>query len=107
VLGAIYQKEEKYWPAVHQYDLALKLNPGDVSSLTNRGEIYLKLGKFDQAAADLQQAMKLDPSNKNSAANRARLLVGLVQDALQLAKEQGIEAVVTQRKSATQKAVNH
>lgn len=104
ILGAIYQKEEKYDPAVERYDTALKLFPQDINSLTNRGEIHLKLGRFEQAAADLEKAMELDPERSHPAANRARMLVCLVQDALRLAKEKGTEAVEAERRNAKVRA---
>jgi hypothetical protein len=45
----------------------------------------LKVGRFEKAASDSLNAIQLDPNKKHPAANRARLLVSIVQNALQLA----------------------
>jgi len=102
ILGAIYQKQEKYDVAIARYTLALSIFPQDINSLTNRGEIYLKLGKFREAAADFKRSIDLDPNKKHPAANRARLLVALTQEALKLAKEQGIGAVMDAKRKLEQ-----
>ncbi len=94
ILGAIYQKEEKYDVALFHYDRALELYPEDTSSLTNRGEIHLKLGRFEEAAADFKKAIDLDEKQRNSASNRSRLLVALTLEVLELAKQQGLNAVL-------------
>src|SRR5262249_33399363 len=94
ILGSIYQKQEKYEAAVERYSSAVSIFPQDLNSLTNRGEIFLKLGKFQDAATDFKSAIDLDPDKRHPAANRARLLVTLTQEALKLAKEKGVEAVL-------------
>jgi tetratricopeptide (TPR) repeat protein len=83
ILGAIYQKQEKYELALEHYDAALLVNPGDIHALTNRGEIALKLGRIQEAASDFKAAMVLDPARKHPAANRARLLALLTLEAAQ------------------------
>lgn len=93
ILGAIYQKQERYDVAVGRYSMALSIYPKDINSLTNRGEIFLKCGKFKEAASDFKSAIDLDPDKKSPAANRARLLVALTAEALKLAKEKGVGAV--------------
>ncbi len=87
ILGSIYQKLEEFEPAIVRYNNALSIFPGDINSLTNRGEIYLKLGRFQEAAEDFKHAIQLDPERQHPAANRARLLIALVQDALTVAKK--------------------
>jgi tetratricopeptide (TPR) repeat protein len=83
ILGAIYQKQEKYEIALQHYNATLRVNPGDIHALTNRGEIGLKLGKLQDAALDFKAAMDLDSARKHPAANRARLLVLMTLDAVQ------------------------
>jgi len=100
ILGTICQKQNKHELAVKHYSEALNLFPQDMNSLTNRGEVYIRLGKFPEAATDLAKAIQLDPSKKHPAANRARLLVCLVQDAVQLAKEKGTQALDQERQKA-------
>ncbi|MCI0417270.1 tetratricopeptide repeat protein [bacterium] len=99
VLGSIYQIQEKYEIAVTFYDAALTLFAEDIRALTNRGEIYLKLGKFEEAAADFKRAIELDLNRKHPAANRARLLVSFTLQALELAKQKGMKAVLEARKA--------
>jgi tetratricopeptide (TPR) repeat protein len=89
ILGSIYQKLEEFEPAIVRYNNALSLLPGDIHSLTNRGEIFLKLGRFQEAAEDLKHAIRLDVERNHPASNRSRLLVALVQDALALTKMNG------------------
>lgn len=93
ILGSIYQKQNQFDLALLRYNNAIALFPGDVNALTNRGEIFVKFGRFKEAAEDLRRAIQLDPDKKDSAANRARLLVSIVQDALTVAKENGIPAL--------------
>jgi tetratricopeptide (TPR) repeat protein len=92
VLGSIHQRQGDYDAALARYDMALGLFPADVHSLTNRGEIRLKRGDLREAAADFKKAIDLDPDRKHPAANRARLLVNTTQDALEMARQKGVEA---------------
>src|SRR5580765_4794729 len=98
ILGAIYQKQEKFDVAIARYTLALSVYPKDPNSLTNRGEIYLKLGRLKEAAEDFKKAIDLDTARKNPASNRARILVSLTADALKLVKEKGVGAVYDAKK---------
>ncbi|MCI0414418.1 tetratricopeptide repeat protein [bacterium] len=98
VLGAIHQKEGNDAIAITRYNMALNLYPEDITCLTNRGEIYLKLGKFEQAASDFQKAIDLDPEKGTGAGNRARLLVAGAREALKLAKEKGVDAILDAKK---------
>lgn len=103
ILGSIYQKLEEYEPAIVRYNNALNIFPGDINSLTNRGEIFLKLGRFQEAAEDFKHAICLDPERKHPSANRACLLVALVQDALTLARRNGAAAIEDIRKQVKSK----
>lgn len=94
ILGSIHQQQEKYDDAIRCYSTAIVMFPSDINSLTNRGEIYLKLGKFAEAAQDFKRAIELDPEKKHAAANRSRILVSLTQEALRIAKERGVQAVL-------------
>src|SRR5262249_16922061 len=103
-LGSIYQKNGKYEAAVASYTNSLAVYPQDLNTLANRGEVYLKMGKLQEAAVDFRAAIELDPQHRHAAANRARMLVALTQEALQLVKEKGVEAVKeVQRRITTQK----
>lgn len=74
MLGAAYQRQEKYPEAVLEYSIAADLNPRDVVSLTNRGESYMKLGIHPLALEDFDKAIALDNTGTDRWANRARML---------------------------------
>lgn len=75
MLGSIYQIECLWDAAYYRYTLALKGDPYDIYTLTNRGEVLLQLGKNKEATDDLKQAIQLDIHHTNPAAKRARVLV--------------------------------
>jgi len=94
ILGSIYQKEGKYAAAIDRYNVAVALFPDDINSRSNRGEVFLAQGKYPEAAADFRHAISLDSAGTHPSANRARMLVALMQQILQLAKEHGLDAVL-------------
>lgn len=102
ILGSIYQKQGNLEMALARYTLALNLFSNDMNSLLNRGEVYLKIGNFLAAADDFKKAISLDPDQRNPAANRARLMVALTQDALKLAKQKGVDAVIEEKNRVAQ-----
>lgn len=87
ILGSIYQKQQRFDDSVTSYTRALYLFPGDIYSLTNRGEVYLNQGKLVEAAHDFEEAIRFDINGKHPAANRARFLVIQTQKALIAASE--------------------
>jgi len=74
MMGSILQRQKRYGEAVAEYSEAIKLNPNDIVSLTNRGEIYILHKVFDKAIADFEKAASLDPKKEDKWANRARAL---------------------------------
>jgi tetratricopeptide (TPR) repeat protein len=90
ILGSIYQKQKQYDLALTRYNNSIALFPEDINTLTNRGEVHVVLGKFQEAALDFKKAIQLDPQKKDPAANRARLLVSLVQNAVDVTKQNGL-----------------
>jgi len=74
MLGATYQRMEKFAESVLEYSIALDLNDKDIVSYTNRGESYLKLGLHPLAAQDFEKAISLDKTGEDRWANRARML---------------------------------
>ncbi len=89
----IYQKQKQYEAALTRYNNTLEKFAYDTNALVNRGETLLRLGRFQEAEEDFQQAIQLDPKGKDPAGNRARVLVSIVQEAITLAKEEGIETL--------------
>jgi Flp pilus assembly protein TadD len=79
MMGSILQKQKRYGEAVAEYSEAVKLNPRDVVSLTNRGEIYMLHKLFNDAVADFDAAAALDPKKENKWANRARVLKAQIE----------------------------
>jgi len=73
-LGAIHQKQEKYFDALAEYTVAVELDPEDVTAFVNRGEIYYMLGLDEEPILDFDAAIKLDTTGKDPWANRARFL---------------------------------
>lgn len=49
----------------------LKINPGNIRALLNRGATYIELKDYPKAVAALDQALKIQPSNANALRNRA------------------------------------
>ncbi|MBI1910188.1 MAG: tetratricopeptide repeat protein [Deltaproteobacteria bacterium] len=75
MLGAIYQRQEKWPEAVLEYSIAVDVKPDDTVSYTNRGEVYFKLGLYDEARIDLKKAAGRDPKQEDAWGNRARMLL--------------------------------
>jgi Flp pilus assembly protein TadD len=78
ILGAIYQRTDRWGEGLAEYSVALEMDPTDITPYVNRGEIYYRCGTPDQADADFQNAIRLDPQGKNPWANRARFLKNLI-----------------------------
>jgi len=74
MLGAIYQKLEKFADALAEYTIAIEINPNDITAFVNRGEIYSKMGYFEEPLEDFEKAIALDETEKNPWAIRAKHL---------------------------------
>lgn len=74
MLGATYQRQDKFPEAVLEYSMAVDLNAKDSVSLTNRGEVYFKIGIYELAEKDFNQSISLDTKGDDRWANRARML---------------------------------
>lgn len=74
MLGATFQRKEKFPEAILEYSIAADLNVKDIVSVTNRGEVYFKLGIFELANVDFDRSIGMDPKNEDKWANRARML---------------------------------
>ena len=48
--------------ALADFNAALKLQPGYVKALANRGYVYVMMGDYDRAKQDLEKAIALNPS---------------------------------------------
>lgn len=74
LLGATFQRKDRFPEAIVEYSVAVDLNPKDLVSISNRGEVYFKMGIYELANADFDKAIGLDPKNEDRWANRARML---------------------------------
>ncbi len=83
LLGAIHQRQDRWFDAIAEYTLALEIDPNDVTSYVNRGEILYRVGYYDEPLQDFEKAIALDPQGKNSWANRARALKNVILQELQ------------------------
>jgi tetratricopeptide (TPR) repeat protein len=102
MLGSIHQLQKDFEAAIECYSRALALYPTEVNTLTNRGECNLNLGRLEEAAKDFGAAIELDPEGKHVSANRARFLCAVTSEALKLAQEKGVQAVMDAKKRIDQ-----
>lgn len=79
VLGAAYQRQNKFPEAILEYSVACDLKKDDFVSLANRGECYLKLGLYPLAVQDFDRVIAEDPKGEDKWANRARMLKEQIQ----------------------------
>lgn len=61
----------KYSEAIKEFDTAIKKEPGDFESLTDRGRAHAALGKPDLAIADYTAAIKANPNYQQAYFYRA------------------------------------
>lgn len=86
-LGGAYQRLKRHVDAAYQFSEALKLSPGNINALVNRGEVYLRRKNYRRAAEDFREAILLDKSGKDRFSNRARSLVVAIKRSLARDKE--------------------
>ena len=78
VLGAVYQRTDRWVDALACYTIALELDPKNIPAYVNRGEINGRLGYQTEPLEDFEKAIQLDPKGKDPWANRARFLKDLM-----------------------------
>ncbi|MEW5772098.1 MAG: tetratricopeptide repeat protein [Thermodesulfobacteriota bacterium] len=61
-------------PAVHAYQHALDLAPGNADALTDMGVMLRELGRFQEAVAAFDKARDLDPAHRNARFNKGVVL---------------------------------
>ncbi len=60
--GAQEALQGDYWSAIHEYNQALLLQPGNVNIYYNRGVAYYYTDQTTRALQDFDRAINLDPS---------------------------------------------
>ncbi len=73
-IGAVYQKQKFYEQALGEFDIALELNPDEITCLVNRGQCHLQTGDADAALEDFKRVIALKPSADNPWLKRAQAL---------------------------------
>lgn len=70
VLGALWLREKEPETALPYLDAAVAADPGDVTSLINRGEVYVQLNNLRAAERDLQSVIEIADSTKQPLAEK-------------------------------------
>jgi tetratricopeptide (TPR) repeat protein len=73
---AFYKRANAYYGkgdhdrAIHDYDQAIRLNPGHANSFSNRGAAYARRGDYDRAIQNYDEAIRLNPNHADAFSNR-------------------------------------
>lgn len=74
MMGSILQRQKRFGEAIASYTEALRLNPTDAVSLTNRAEIYFAHGVLEKADADCDQVLMMTLPDDDKWKKRAQLI---------------------------------
>ena len=77
MIGIAYLYLNKHQNAILNFDKALKINPGDINSIANRGYSKSQIQDFLGALNDFNQVIKINPLHAGSFANRGDLKLKL------------------------------
>ena len=89
-LGAILQKKKLYDQAIQEYDIALELNPDEITTLVNRGQCYMQIGDADTALADFKKISTLNLPPENPWLKRAQALQRAIVTKQYMAKQSSV-----------------
>jgi tetratricopeptide (TPR) repeat protein len=67
----LFQLSKEFRQALEHCNRALQDNPGDHSTLLNRGSAHLTLGNLDEALSDFDRAIEMKPEDPRNYFNRA------------------------------------
>lgn len=73
-LGTLFQKQQQFDQAIEEYDLALEIEPGEITTLVNRGICHAKMKDFDAALEDFNAVSKLNMDMDHPWVKKARML---------------------------------
>lgn len=62
-LGAIYAKTGRYDSALMYLNMAVRINPGNMNHLMNRGQTFFELNRYPESTADFEASLALKPDN--------------------------------------------
>jgi tetratricopeptide (TPR) repeat protein len=74
LLGVVFLQRGNHIEALHHIDLALRINPGNVFALNNRGVTLQELKRLDEALACFERAINLRPDYAEAHSNRGNAL---------------------------------
>lgn len=60
--GSIYNNQEQFEKAIHDFNDAITLMPDYSNAYNNRGLAYDRLGRYEEALSDFNYAIELEPS---------------------------------------------
>ncbi|RIA81168.1 hypothetical protein C1645_837422 [Glomus cerebriforme] len=75
--GNNYFALNNFKAAINEYSNGIKLDPKNVTLLSNRAEAYLRLDQFFNALNDVENALKYEPSHLKAAYRKCKALCGL------------------------------
>ena len=68
--GSMYRRQEKYEPALADFEQAVRYDPTSAGAHTGRGNALRHLGRLDEAVAAHSEAIRLEPNNAMAYSNR-------------------------------------
>lgn len=75
--GLAHKIQKKFEEAILDYNLAMRLQPNELSVFTNRGNIYFELQKYERAIEDYKTVLREIPNDLNANANIGAALLQL------------------------------
>jgi len=83
-LGNIFVEQANYQDALASFDKAVKLNPGYVEAMVNKGNCYYMLKDYNKAISTFQDVLKISPNSKMAIKNLSHLYGLLGNNEMQL-----------------------
>jgi tetratricopeptide (TPR) repeat protein len=77
LVGVIYHQRGDHASAVHQIDVALKVNPRNAAAHNNRGLALHELRRFEEALASFERALAIEPHDADLLMSRGVALAAL------------------------------
>ncbi|GBB95741.1 hypothetical protein RclHR1_02600010 [Rhizophagus clarus] len=110
--GNKYFKSNDFAAAVDEYSSGIKLEPHNVTLLSNRAEAYLRLNQFVKAINDVEIALKHEPDHLKASFRKGKALCGLkrYQDAINILKDLNLKmqnSTDDSIKRSTEKSLKH
>lgn len=81
VLGSVCQQREELQHAMDCYNIAIRLQPYNISALANRGELYFNQNMLAEAMQDFSAVVQFDPEGTNESTLRVGVLLRALRDA--------------------------